>query len=94
MDSTRVPIGTYHGFLAVAGAALQMVAGFYVIVWSQLVAPAWGSLVLVAFWLAATVWAIRNWRRHRFITLLAFGSVAVFWVAFLLMGQVLFDWSA
>ncbi|NIR37342.1 MAG: hypothetical protein GWO22_15545, partial [Actinobacteria bacterium] len=57
-----------HRFLALAGGVLHMAIGFVVAV-SSLVAPLWAVLVLWVIWIAAAMWAIRTWRRHRFATL-------------------------
>ncbi len=93
MTSTRVPVGTFHRVLAITGAALQAVAGLYVAV-SGLLAPPWGVAMLVIVWLATTTWAMRNWRRRRLATLIAFGAMAVFWVAFLNFGDLVLGWTA
>lgn len=93
MTSTRVPVGTSHRVLAITGAALQAVAGFYV-AFSGLLAPPWGVATLMIVWVATTTWAVRNWKRRRFATLIAFGVMAVFWVAFLNLGNLVLGWTA
>lgn len=93
MSSARPSLSPTHRVLASVGAVLQAVAGFYV-AFSSLLAPPWGVAVLAAAWVATTVWAVRNWTTSRFAMLIAVGVMAVFWTAFLLIGDAFFDFGA
>lgn len=82
-----------HRFLALAGGVMHMAIGFLVAV-SSLVAPPWGVLVLWVVWIAASMWAIRAWRRHPLATFAAAGATIAFWVAFVSFGDLVLGWTA
>lgn len=82
-----------HRLFALIGALLLVAVGLFVLA-SPLVAPLWGTVVLWVAWITAVVLAAKNWRRSMFAPLVAGGAAAAFWVGFLLLGEVLFGWSA
>ena len=86
-------IDVVHRGLALAGGVLYLLAGFWVSV-SGLVVPPWGVAVLAVVWLALGLWAVSRWRSRRLAPLLAFGAMAVFWVAFVLLGSLVFGFQA
>ena len=93
MRNARDHIDFGHRALALLGAVLQAIAGFWVAA-SGLVAPPWGVAVLAAVWLSATIWALRHWRSGRFAVIIAFCAVAAFWLVFLLIGDAFFGFQA
>lgn len=93
MEVARAHLSPTHRVLALVGAALQAVAGFYV-AFSGLLAPLWGVVVLVLVWVATTAWAVRRWRNHAFAVLVAFGVMTAFWTGFLLIGDAFFGFGA
>ena len=92
MNARESGFTTTHLSLALVGASVQLFAGFFV-AFSSLVAPPWGVAVLWTVWMATTVWGVRNWRRSTFAPLIAAGVMAVFWVAFLNVGDLVLGWT-
>jgi hypothetical protein len=92
-ETEREVVTAAHRAFALVGALLLLAVGLFVLA-SPLVAPLWGTLVLWVAWITAVALAVRNWRRSMFASLIAGGAAAAFWVAFLLLGELLFGWSA
>lgn len=82
-----------HRSVAFIGAVVHLGVAFLVAA-SSLVAPPWAVVVLWVAWIAAAAWAIRTWRRHAFVPLLAAGLTVVFWVGFITFGDLVLGWTA
>ncbi len=93
MDQTRAELSSAHRLFALIGAGLHLAVGFLVFA-SPLVAPPWGVAVLWVAWLTGVVAGLRVWRRWIFGALLTGAATAVFWVLFILFGDVALGWSA
>lgn len=93
VETDLAAVSGRHRALAIAGVLLMLAAGFLVFA-SLLVAPPWGVAVLWVAWISTAVWAIRTWRRQAFRVLVAGAFVTVFWVGFVLFGDVVLGWTA
>jgi hypothetical protein len=71
-----------------------MAVGFFLYAASGLVAPVWAVIVLLAFWAALLLVAIRWWTPHPTRVLVLPVVAAVVWFAAVSAGGYFLDWTA